>query len=292
MQKINIGKGYIATYPEAASMPPKQADSEPFEETFLSQEGQEGDFEELVDEHGPTKPTTSSKISSFTPKSRNRLIKTLNNLENLPDYFTTLTTDQYQSLDWNKLLSTLKENLARVYPDGSFIWRIEPTSQGAPHLHILATPGAPEPKRYILESYDSILSTIWPRISHCQNIEHSINVRHCEPQHLTYITKPEYSRYTAKENEIWKGIKHRWGIVGRQNLPEAQVYSYQLTDSAFNQVKEFIWQCIERNEYIKPHSRAKMQSQLANTSAWFTILPPDDIAELRKLIKQLATGTS
>lgn len=206
-------------------------------------------------------------VPAFSCKSRSRMLALVSSLnaQILPIFVTLTYDDEWDNdpLAWKTDLDTFGKWLLRAYPEGSFIWKLEPQKRGAPHFHLLVYGipflpwqavavrwveivnqcrlpknfpvekgklGAAAFRRWIVnnvENYD-VMNHLFAGV----RVE-SIRSRNGV---MCYCSK----NYMGKECELpagWEKVGRFWGVIGRKNLPRSKVEQIDMSREAFVKVR-------------------------------------------------------
>lgn len=174
------------------------------------------------------------KVSGFSAKSRNRLMRTLAEVrrDNLP-CFVTLTYPAVYSDDpkvWKRHLDNFIKRLARKFPSVAGVWKLEPQKRGAPHFHILV---------WGVE-YDQLARFVpqaWYEVVGSKDDNHLawhwglLGNKHCVSQVESQRGVFWYaSKYMSKEVEGWENVGRWWGVFFRERLPLGQMVKVEVSE--------------------------------------------------------------
>lgn len=175
-------------------------------------------------------------VLGFSSASRRRLMRTIASMERAerPVFVTMTYPDVFSdSMDvWKRDIDTFGKRLARKFPEGGFVWRIEfkvrktgiSAGKLAPHFHLLVY-GA---------RFNRLLkwvSRAWWRVVGSGDGNHllagtRVELIYSQGGIMRYVGK--YVAKVATYPEGWRG--RAWGIVGRKNLPWAVEVIISLTE--------------------------------------------------------------
>lgn len=219
---------------------------------------------------------TYNLVSTFSKKSRNRLIQDLNRLQYPPRIFVSLTfPPSHTPVDghaFNTPLKNLARHIRRDFPESWFLWRMEPHKNDArPHFHLLGTTkvgGEPESVR-------SWFQQRWGRI---------IGVDHTKLPRLTNVARVYghldrlYRDFSKKENAYmhsvssteWRKAGRRWGRINANKIPYGDVIEREVTWELFREIRFAVLDHLQ-TEIIE------MEAKLAACT------PGQNTSEMRKL---------
>lgn len=173
--------------------------------------------------------STRGVITSFSDKSRRRLMKMIARLKPTRATFLTLTypanyPDAHKAKDH---LRALHERIRRRYPEASGIWRLEFQERGAPHFHEL----------YFDLPYIrfSELRAIWreiigippgePLFVRIERVKSWSGVKHYVSKYLAK-TSQDGSSTTLLDSMPYLHAGRFWGVFNRPYLPFAPLVEY------------------------------------------------------------------
>lgn len=201
-----------------------------------------------------TRPYTGgirSRIRSFSPKSRVRLMRFMARLKmnGVRATFMTLTFKGYPSnAEAKRCLHAFMAVLSRSYPEASAVWRMEYQKRGSIHFHLLV---------FNLPFWDwkEILST-WKRITHqsvaridVQLIRTRKGVMYYVSKYIGKVDKKHGSTFFISPPYLHGGRKWKkgrfWGYHNKKLLPLGEVVAGVLTDnSTINRLSDAAWKII------------------------------------------------
>ncbi|MDR3406479.1 MAG: hypothetical protein P4L99_28605 [Chthoniobacter sp.] len=172
------------------------------------------------------------KIKGFSFKSRVAFLSYVATLDRqgMAPKFVTLTypaeyPEQFQQ--WKEDLNLwAKNHLARMYPNASFIWKLEPQQRGAPHFHLLLF-GVPwVDKNWLSQSWYHVVGSDDER--HLRAGTRVEDVRSWNGV-MAYAGK----NYMGKEcvaPRNWPEYTGRyWGVYGRKNVPQSEKIEVEMS---------------------------------------------------------------
>jgi hypothetical protein len=130
-------------------------------------------------------------------------------------------------------LDVLAKRFSRAFPDGGFIYRLEPQQRGAPHFHLLVW-GVEfhDLRQWIPKNWCSVVGSDDPMHLkwHLGVLGHGNT--HCVQRIDSWRGVASYAaKYMAKVDiEAWAYPGRFWGIVARQNLPWVEMVSASLSN--------------------------------------------------------------
>jgi hypothetical protein len=257
-------------------------------------------------------PDTSKNEGGFKKRSRNKLIKAINDLTIQPELLVTLTyTDNVSEHPetWKRHLDNLRREMSRKHPQCWWVWRIEPQDQtGKPHYHLVGS----LKDNTSSDDFLNWLHTTWCRV---------VGVDPKEAQYATTVKTistdmERLSRYMSKKEhendyhgfrEAWLKLTNRWGILGRSHAPVAPMVDYRPSPETLAGAKELILGSIDsqmnslRDKLAKASSTTsfedihKMKQSLTDKQAlknkishlqdWFGILDADHVEAIRDYLE-------
>lgn len=173
-------------------------------------------------------------VAGFSRQSKNRLTRLIATTDKAKrPVFATLTYPDEFSRDegvWKRHLDSFGKRFRRLFPGGSFIWRIEfkdrksgvAAGEIAPHFHLLVWgTGLYEFRQFAGVAWGGVVQSGDER--HLRAGTSSERVRTWNGV-MSYVSK-----YVAKEEDYPPGWTGRaWGVVGRENLPLVPVVRFLL----------------------------------------------------------------
>lgn len=260
----------------------------------------------------PSQPGTQKKSSGFKKKSRNNLIKVINDLTVQPELMLTLTYTDDVSHDpetWQRHLDNLRRTISRKFPQSWWVWRVEPQEQtGKPHYHIVGSLG----DTMSSDDFWHWLHPHWCRIIGVDPKDAQFSTRvkaiTTDMEKLSrYMTKHEDSNDYHGFGPAWEKLKYRWGIHGRNHVPLPPVAEYKASSETVAEAKELILGSIETqmNALREKLSNAtattsrkdihKMKQSISDKQAlknkithlqdWFGILDADHVEAIREYLE-------
>lgn len=200
------------------------------------------------------KGAVRGNISSFSRKSRSRLIKKMARLDwyKKSVAFISLTFGQQfpSEQEVKRYIDILGKRILRAFPNASFVWKMEYQKRGAPHLHLIVF-GLPEGwnendlrwywrwtwAHIIDRKFWDYSDTTYVRIPFVQAdwIKSKKRAMFYVSKYVAKVDAPadfcedasadgdgfNYSPYLTASS--WTG--RFWGIIGRKNLPFAELIS-------------------------------------------------------------------
>lgn len=170
-------------------------------------------------------------VLGFSAGARRRLMRKIAMLRvDVRPLFVTMTYPGEFASDpkqWKVDLDDLAQRFRRAYPEGAFIWRLEPQKRGAPHFHLLV---------YGV-SLDADLAGWWRdawytvvgsgderHLVHGVELEAIRSARGVRSYVSKYIAKKQVALAAEVDDEIdWSLVGRWWGVRYGKNLPFSQV---------------------------------------------------------------------
>ena len=184
------------------------------------------------------KATKRGRVTTFSRRSRTRLIRTFSRLQTSrvsSPLFVTLTYHHAHEAEGHNPaedLNTFLVALRRDHPTVQYMWRLEFQARGAPHFHLLLFARSPV-KSLKSDSFERWLATSWHRIADPNSVHHAargVHVREADSYRKAYSY---LSKYTAKissaDGRQYKG--RRWSRS--RSLPVHPIKEYELTDQQY-----------------------------------------------------------
>lgn len=184
----------------------------------------------------PGDSSPRGRISSFSSRSRQRLLERLLSLSVPPTCMITLTYPRFYPADakvWKKHLDNFAKALLYQFPQAWFFWKLEPQKRGAPHFHLVGYLGENLNPTFVRKW----VSYTWYRIVRSGYHEHLL-----AGTRVDFIVTPEQvsayvCKYVAKASTVsypeWAHPGRFWGIIGRKNLPPRLINHVRLTRKQF-----------------------------------------------------------
>lgn len=162
--------------------------------------------------------TTRGKVTSFTRRSRSRMLRHFSQIDRdvlSSSLLVTLTYPRSFPTDactYRRHFHSFSKRLLRAFPSASATWKLEFQSRGAAHYHLIVS-GVP----FIAKGW---LSRAWYAVVGSDDIRHlhaGTQIERCDSHRkaLAYAAK-----YVAKIS-VGPSANHEgrfWGVVGRSNL--------------------------------------------------------------------------
>lgn len=178
------------------------------------------------------------RVTGFSAGSRRRLMRLMAKMRSdvLP-VFVTLTYPAEFPVDyrrWKNDLHKFYRRFARAYPEGAFIWRLEPQKRGAPHFHLLiyGVEMSPEFSAWVGDSwYRAVASGDPKHLQWGSNVQRVRSQRGVKFYVGKYIAKrqnepdPTSSETSSASfgDVDWSQVGRWWGIRSGSNLPFSDV---------------------------------------------------------------------
>lgn len=209
---------------------------------------------------GGRSPAKRGKVTSFSRKSRKRLLDIVASLRKSATRKTVFITLTYGSewpstSDAKRHLDTFFKRMARKYPKASALWRMEPQERGAPHFHLLC---------FRLPYWDKKeVQTAWAEVIGKQYWDTSGNEPR-EPRTRIELVKSRrgafyyVGKYLGKQGgfiyrpyltvgdvgefidvEKQNSIGRQWGIHNREHMPFAPIEWLELTMKGYRKIKRY-----------------------------------------------------
>lgn len=196
---------------------------------------------------GKTSPHLRGLVNGFSGGARRRLMRKIAMLRSdARPLFVTLTYPMEFTRDWREWKNDLHKfarRFGRMYPQGAFVWRLEPQRRGAPHFHLLV---------YGVEmSGDTVrwLQGAWYGSVNSEDKKHYTWGVHVEPVRSARGVRSYVGKYIAKKQDIpdsqeaisqepgstpvdWVHVGRWWGIRFGGNLPESERFAASGLDSS------------------------------------------------------------
>lgn len=255
--------------------------------------------------------TPKTKNPHFSPRSRNNLIKAINSLSELPQYFVTLSYPDGVNDDckeWKRTLNNLTRDLRRQYPDSWWMWRIEPQSKtGKPHYHIVGSTNVTIERiefwRWLHDKWCKVVGLDPKKAQFATRVN---RVKGDEGRLERYFCKVEGSSY-GKYREGWTNLKNRWGKMNKDNIPFEDLDVFEVGPVTLEKVKELVLGSIQNQvntlkakldamgQFTAYKDRYKLERAIKNkqqhkydiryTGDFFSILEPDHIDLIRQTLQ-------
>ncbi|BCS87133.1 rolling circle replication-associated protein [Pseudodesulfovibrio sediminis] len=255
--------------------------------------------------------TPKTKTPTFSRRSRNNLIKAVNSLSELPQYFVTLSYPDGVSDDpkaWKSDLDNLNRRLRHHYPESWWMWRIEPQSKtGKPHYHIVGSTNVTMERiefwRWLHDKWCKIVGLDPKKAQFATRVN---RVKDGEGRLERYFCKVEGSSYGAYR-QGWTDLTNRWGKVNAVKIPFEDLDTYEVGPVTLEKVKELVLGSIQTQvgelqdkldgmgQFTAYKDRHKMERVIRNkkqhmydiryTGDFFSILDPDHINLIRQTLR-------
>jgi hypothetical protein len=196
------------------------------------------------------------KITGFSAQSRGRLFDIFNSMEiRNAVIFITLTyeKDQTDAQTAKAHLRSFIKRIQRLYKgrEMAFVWRMEFQERGAVHFHVMAFNLPFTPKETIKSMWAQVIGGYDPftRIEMIYSAKKTMNyvgkyVAKVNPPDLGGFNPLTYlSAYQAKHGDE---IGRVWGIIGKSNLPMAELVEIEL---AFNYARFMAFKHVASHQY-------------------------------------------
>lgn len=241
---------------------------------------------------GPAEPPRRGRVTSFSRKSRKRMLDVMMRLQTSRlqrPTFITLTyhhaadndPDRHQR-DRNAFLTALR----RAVPGLQYIWRLEPQTRGTPHFHVIAWQSIDaepvDPSTLAKE-----IRAIWHRLADPDSAHHAAYGTHIRQidsyrKALSYVSK-----YCAKEDQpnAAKLNGRRWGTS--TDLPINAVHQQVLSEVEFYHLRRLV------KKFLRSRGgKARRYARRARVSASLSLYCEQVTAELMlKAASQLAEAS-
>lgn len=177
------------------------------------------------------------EVVSFSAAARRRMMRLIASTEiDKRPIFSTLTLPDVFSSDmakWKRDIDALGKRFRRKFPSGSLVWRIEfkeRKSGGsvglmAPHFHLLVW-------GVFLVEFRRWVAEAWYEVVGSGSRDHFMAGTSSERVRKWSGVNYYASKYVAKVGAFpdgWRGKS--WGVIGRENLPVAEVVIVELADT-------------------------------------------------------------
>lgn len=224
-----------------------------------------------------------SKISGFSSRSRNKLLKTLFSLSRYPTYFITLTYQFYpaDSKEWKRHLDNFRRRLIEKFPKAWFFWKLEPQKSGAPHYHLVGEIG----DKIHIQSLRRLVSWLWFDVCGTGSEKHlkagtqvkiiNNSFRQVQAYVSKYISKVDSTEYSE-----WAHPGRFWGIFGRENMPESTVIAITMDKAEFFVVRRLIRRWLKS---ISPKCLS-YSKRLAQIPSFFILIPREQMDRFLDLV--------
>lgn len=178
------------------------------------------------DAHHGSKQTIRGKVTTFSRKSRRRLLEFFARTEQTdsPRVFLTLTypSNMTSAKIGKQHLRAFFERVRRRYPKASAVWRIEYQKRGAVHFHLLFF-SLPYWKADDIRSvWSEIIGEENPRIQ----IETIRSKRRSTWYVSKYIAKVSPDAFVSLSNLPYSHEGNHWGYFNRPEIPMAELKIY------------------------------------------------------------------
>lgn len=200
--------------------------------------------------------STRGKVTTFTKRSRKRLIEKFNRLDikHRPVFITLTYPAVYPHPRRAKSdLRCLLKRISRHYPDAimSGIWRMEFQQRGAPHFHIIVFGMPFLMKETLQQMWSDVIhddtGKVFTRIEQVKGVRHmmayvSKYVAKVSPgggfNYVPYLSSPENDdtdNDTDNDNdgEGGESIGRWWGVWNEDNLPYGMLQVVEVAGAAF-----------------------------------------------------------
>ena len=227
----------------------------------------------------PTSTAAPKQKEGFTKRSRNKLIKAINDLTAQPELLVTLTYPDDvagKPETWKRHLDNLRRELSRRHPLCWWVWRIEPHEQGKPHYHMVGALG--DTTSY--EDFWTWLHPTWCRVVGVDpkpaQFATSVKPISTDMERISrYVSKEEHEKDYHGFREAWLKLTNRWGILGRSHAPLAPVVDYEVAPETLAGAKELVLGSIDSQMNA-------LRDKLASSS------PTTQFEDIRKMKKSLS----
>lgn len=202
---------------------------------------------------GKPPKSTRDKVSSFSRKSRKRMMELMADEIRVPDLFVTLTFDDSYVIGWEKKFradfEAFRRRLERAYGSISAIWRLELETRKSgeykgvlmPHFHLIVWLPDPENQvSLIVEKKESHhWAQWWHDITGCTHPEH-LKRRGCDISRIRSRRHGYHyvSKYATKSSDDRQTVGRRWGRIGR--VGQGSRAGVVLNKSEYIQLKRLI----------------------------------------------------
>jgi len=190
----------------------------------------------ITDQHH--KAHRRGKITGFSAQSRGRLFDIFNSMElRNPVIFITLTyeKDMTNAQTAKAHLRSFIKRLQRLYQNRkmAFVWRMEFQERGAVHFHIMAFDLPFTPKETIKSMWAQVIGGYDP-FTRIEMIYSSKKTMNYVSKYVAKVDKPEIGGFnpltylSAYQQKHGDEIGIVWGIIGKQNLPMAELVTIEI----------------------------------------------------------------
>jgi hypothetical protein len=232
-------------------------------------------------------------ISRFSNASKKRLADLLAGLAEQEIHFLTLTyPPECVSKDpaiWKDDLEKFYKRMDRLYPEISFIWRLEKQQNGNPHYHILVfnVPIANEVRMTQVMSLVTFLghaSDAWQEISNNRTLPHFQPLENKIGAYL-YVCG-----HAGKANQVWEGVKvgRYWGIKGKATLQQAPISGGLPSVQVLRLLRKY-WKSQEtsRLAWLRSRGRKGKRRKFTASGKYFFRIPVQIILEKSRIPRDL-----
>lgn len=189
-------------------------------------------------------PRTRGRVSKFSHRSRREMLKTLARIPRTsrPELFVTLTyPPKNPSYDIKAHINKLANSIRYNYPEGWFVYRIERGDKAKVkfHVHMVGLLGAVQKPRVAFPAW---LFQKWLKIG---------GFTYYEPKRLVDVEPVKdwvrTSKYITKREELLLSMDgHRWGVINKRNLPQAELAAFEVDAATYERVKAVLAEHLER----------------------------------------------
>jgi len=221
-----------------------------------------------------------ARISTFSPRARNNLLKRLFSLSVLPELFITLTYPKYypaDSCEWKRHLDNYRHKLLEIFPSAWFFWKLEPQKRGAPHFHLIGSLNT-EVNINVLRLF---IAKLWYKV--CGQIDSKHLVAGTSVEQFRGSSRRIYayaSKYIGKVDttsyEGWETPGRFWGVIGRKNLPESIAMAVDLARKDFLTIRRYVRRLTKS---LSVHSR-RYAKRIGNLLSFFVFAPQNVIERM------------
>jgi len=187
--------------------------------------------------------STRGKITTFSPKSRRRMMNLIATLERkyLPLFVTLTYPELYPSaIDSKRDLKVFIQRIKRLWPASGYIWKFEFQKRGAPHYHMFL---------WGVEYKDALkhISICWYEVCGTNDPKHLIAGTRVEQIRNHNGIMRYASKYLGKiiEEDIPEGLGRLWGYGG--NIPLAEGIEFIINDAETARILRYLRRRIKKN---------------------------------------------
>jgi hypothetical protein len=233
----------------------------------LRKEGDEQEKQEVI---------KRGNVMSFTSKSRNRLMRTLAQVErnNLPSFVTLTYPAVYSEVPkvWKRHLDNFIKRLVRKFLGVAGVWKLEPQQRGAPHFHMLI---------WGIDWIDlaKFVPQAWYEVVGSGDEGHLawhlglLGNKHCVQQVESQRGVFWYaSKYMSKEVVGFENVGRWWGVFKRENLPLGEVVNIEVTEEKAIEFIRYMRRYMKRKDKKKSKRDYRSLTVICNPDFWLNKL--------------------